>query len=123
MTRAHPLVLLLGDGEPPTSLVGGKGASLARLVAAGLPVPRGFHVTTEAYRLFVGEGDLHERTLAAASRVTLDRPDTLEAAAGQIAQLFTDQAMPAEIAAAIREAYASIGEPVVAARSSATAED
>lgn len=32
------------------SLVGGKGLSLARTAAAGLPVPPGFVVTTEAYR-------------------------------------------------------------------------
>ncbi|WP_211239982.1 PEP/pyruvate-binding domain-containing protein, partial [Promicromonospora kroppenstedtii] len=32
---------------------GGKGASLARLAAAGLPVPGGFHVTTDAYRAAV----------------------------------------------------------------------
>src|SRR5437899_12566708 len=43
---------VLGLDDPAADLpaVGGKGASLARLAAAGLPVPPGFHVTTEAYR-------------------------------------------------------------------------
>ena len=31
-------------------LVGGKGANLGELIAAGLPVPGGFCVTAEAYR-------------------------------------------------------------------------
>ncbi|CCH31455.1 PEP/pyruvate-binding domain-containing protein [Actinosynnema sp. NPDC047251] len=46
-----PLVLPLADPAAEPDLVGGKGASLARLVRAGLPVPDGFHVTTHAYRL------------------------------------------------------------------------
>ena len=32
---------------------GGKGANLARLTRAGFPVPRGFIVSTDAYRAFV----------------------------------------------------------------------
>jgi pyruvate,water dikinase len=103
--------------------VGGKGASLARLAAAGLRVPPGFHVTTEAYRLFVSQGDLHERTLRAASRVERGQPATLQAAAQEIGQLFADHATPPEIALAVREAYAAIRDQAVAVRSSATAED
>ena len=45
--------------------VSGKGASLARLARAGLPVPPGFHVTTAAYRQFVGAHRLREPILAA----------------------------------------------------------
>jgi pyruvate,water dikinase len=47
------LVLPLDDPAADPAAVGGKGASLARLARAGLPVPAGFHVTTEAYRWFV----------------------------------------------------------------------
>ncbi|HET7873879.1 MAG TPA: hypothetical protein VFN71_00030, partial [Methylomirabilota bacterium] len=46
-----PLVLPLSD---PTAIaatrVGPKAATLARLAAAGLPVPEGFSLTDEAYR-------------------------------------------------------------------------
>jgi len=45
--------LPLADARADLETVGGKGASLARLCAAGLPVPGGFHVTTTAYRRFV----------------------------------------------------------------------
>ncbi|MFB9623426.1 PEP/pyruvate-binding domain-containing protein, partial [Nonomuraea helvata] len=47
------LVLSLDDAAADLATVGGKGASLARLTRAGLPVPGGFHITTEAYRAFV----------------------------------------------------------------------
>jgi phosphoenolpyruvate synthase/pyruvate phosphate dikinase len=49
----HTYVLPLADHRTSLETVGGKGASLARLVNAGLPVPDGFHVTTAAYQEFV----------------------------------------------------------------------
>ena len=45
-----PLILPLDDSRADLATVGGKGASLARLIAAGLPVPAGFCLTTRAYR-------------------------------------------------------------------------
>ncbi len=50
-----PLVLALDDASATLEEVGGKGASLAHMAAAGLPVPPGFHITTAAYRRFVYE--------------------------------------------------------------------
>jgi hypothetical protein len=47
------VVLPLDDAAADLASVGGKGASLAKMAAAGLPVPAGFHITTEAYRRFV----------------------------------------------------------------------
>ncbi len=58
-------VLSLADTQATLETVGGKGASLARLSAAGLPVPDGFHVTTAAYRRFVDENALQPGILAA----------------------------------------------------------
>ena len=46
---AHALVRPLSDGGDRTQL-GGKGVSLARLLAAGFPVPDGFVVTVDAMR-------------------------------------------------------------------------
>ncbi len=50
----------------PTTLQlsGGKGASLARLTAAGFPVPPGFCLTTRAYEEFVSANQLSERIQA-----------------------------------------------------------
>ncbi|MFC7588526.1 PEP/pyruvate-binding domain-containing protein [Nonomuraea antimicrobica] len=104
-------VLPLGDAAADLATVGGKGASLARLTRAGLPVPGGFHVTTGAYRAFTAGF----------------RDEILRAAAedpGRIPALFAAHELPEEPAAEIRRAYEALGDDVpVAVRSSATAED
>jgi pyruvate,water dikinase len=103
---------------------GGKGASLARLLAAGLPVPDGFLVITAAYRRFVAMHGLQEPVLAAAGTATSDEPEALEEASKQINGLFMQNEMPEDVAEAIRHAYAELGGGLpVAVRSSATAED
>lgn len=53
-----PLILPLDDSAAGLAALGGKGASLARLVRAGLPVPAGFCLTTRAYRERSMEGVL-----------------------------------------------------------------
>src|SRR5216684_7328776 len=83
-----PLVLALDDAAATLERVGGKGSSLARLAAAGLPVPPGFHITTAAYRLFVARYRLQEQILAAVSTASPDQPVTCDAAAQTIATLF-----------------------------------
>ena len=60
-----PLVLTLADGRATLPIAGGKGMSLTRMIAAGLPVPPGFHVTTAAYRQFVAANDLQAQIDAA----------------------------------------------------------
>lgn len=112
------IVLPLPDEAADLALTGGKGSSLARLARAGLPVPGGFHVTTDAYRDFVRTGGLHDEVLRAVS----DLPP--EQAALRIAALFAEHEMPRETAEEILAAYTKLGDDVpVAVRSSATAED
>lgn len=60
MQTKSNFILNLSDATASLEHVGGKGASLARLVAAGLPVPRGSHLTTAAYRRFVAEHGLQD---------------------------------------------------------------
>ena len=119
------LVLELDSPLATLERVGGKGASLARLVTAGLPVPPGFHITTAAYRRFVTENHLTEPILAAAAGARADDPGSLERASEQIRSLFVAGTMPADLAALCREWHGRLGtdDPAVAVRSSATAED
>ncbi len=106
---------------------GGKGANLGELTRADFPVPPGFVITTDAYRL-VAE-PLHERILAAAA----GDPDD---AASIIGHLFEQAAIPDELATAIIGAHTELTRGMdaestsvsptadaVAVRSSATAED
>ena len=119
-----PLVMALDDPGAAPGVVGGKGASLARLARAGFCVPPGFHVTTSAYLDFIGRGGLREPVLAAISAVDVSDAATFDAAAARIGDLFAGQPVPAATAAAIAGAYACFGNDVpVAVRSSATVED
>lgn len=46
---------------PTLAQVGGKDLSLMKMANAGLPVPLGFVLTTEAYDTFVREYGLHDQ--------------------------------------------------------------
>src|SRR2546422_2211466 len=125
MQETLTFILPLDDVSATLEQVGGKGASLARMAAAGLPVPSGFHVTTAAYQRFVAANALQGAILAAVSAASPDDPAGLENASASIRALFAHGTIPEEIAGAVRQAYAELGEGdlPVAVRSSATAED
>lgn len=85
-------VLPLHDTAADLALAGGKGASLARLARAGLPVPAGFHITTDAYRDFVSRDGLHDLIMETISSAPPEQ------AARRIAALFAERDMPPEVA-------------------------
>jgi rifampicin phosphotransferase len=115
--------LQITDTRASLETTGGKGASLTRMVNAGLPVPGGFHLTTAAYRDFVRENHLQLRIMAALENASVESPASLETASQAIRQLFEDAQIPAEIEMALVDAYAAMQNAPVAVRSSATAED
>ena len=105
-------------------VVGGKGRSLARLARAVFSVPGGFQVTTAAYRSFVSDNDLAERILELARPEIAERGISFEKASEAIRQLFDEHSPADAIVAAIRDAHATLdGDPALAVRSSANAED
>ena len=141
---------MAGEGSPVLGLadvraaglplVGGKAANLGELLAAGLPVPDGFCLTTAAYRqataaaatAAAGSGaadsDGGNSPLAAvhqALRTTADGDlAALAALAGQARGIIRNAPVPPGIEDAVAAAYAALGPDVpVAVRSSATAED
>ena len=118
-------VIPMQDSRATLDVAGGKGASLARLLSAGLPVPGGFHITTQAYRQFVSSGGLEAPIARALEQVRADQPATLDQASAIIRALFDQPPIPEEIIEAIYHSYQGLpGEnPAVAVRSSATAED
>ncbi|NIN68831.1 MAG: phosphoenolpyruvate synthase, partial [Anaerolineae bacterium] len=120
-----PYILSISDPRASITTVGGKGASLARMARAGLAIPGGFYLSTEAYQGFVAANGLQPHILAALEQVDAEEPGTLEEASQQIRQLFSRGQIPPDIADAIVQAYVALpGEdPAVAVRSSATAED
>jgi len=120
--QASPFFLNLDSPQATLELVGGKGASLARMAAAGLPVPAGFHITTAAYRRYVNENHLSDRILSAVAQANV--PTMLNRTSAQIQALIGKGTVPNDIAATIRQRYEGLGaDTPVAVRSSATAED
>jgi pyruvate,water dikinase len=118
--------------------VGGKAASLGELARAGVGVPRGFAVTTEAFAAALAAVDADGALRAGIE--ALSAADLAEVArvAGRFRALVAGAPLPAEIAAAIEAGYAELasareegagedaalgGAPDVAVRSSATVED
>ena len=104
-------------------MVGGKGANLGEMTKAGIPVPPGFIVTSQAYFHFLEEAGLRPKISQLLSTIDPNDSAQLQKVAAEIRLMITDAEMGAETAAEIRRAYRELGEGPVAVRSSATAED
>ncbi len=122
-------VLTFGSPEATLPKAGGKGMNLSRLAAAGLPVPDGFIVTTDAYQSYIRANRLEALILAALDRVGTTEheaalsPEALQKASEAIVELFHSHRVSPELTQELLAAYESLGAPPVAVRSSATAED
>src|SRR5262249_45068935 len=107
--------------------LGGKGANLGEMTAAGLPVPPGFVISIRAYEIFYAANELEAQVRAELGNVNADDPASLERSADSLRQLILDGEMPENLRDAIERAYDELvnGRPGVrvAVRSSATAED
>ena len=105
--------------------VGGKGASLGEMASLGLPVPRAFVVTAQAFRRFLVEADLEEKIFTLSDQLDVENNVALEKAADAAKTLVMKAKMPAAIRDEIRKAYKKMSKSdlIVAVRSSATAED
>ncbi len=105
--------------------VGGKGASLGEMTAIGLPVPKAFVVTAQAFRRFLVETGIEDTLFRKLERLDVDDADALEAVSRDVRELVMSVEIPEQIRQEILDAYHRMGEDgdVVAVRSSATAED
>jgi pyruvate,water dikinase len=105
--------------------VGGKGASLGEMFAIGLPVPRAFVVTSQAFRRFLIKTGLEETLFKELDLLNVDDNDALERAAKVAKEAVLAAKIPDAIVEAVKAAYRQMDESelVVAVRSSATAED
>ncbi|HEY2258755.1 MAG TPA: PEP/pyruvate-binding domain-containing protein [Solirubrobacteraceae bacterium] len=112
MNYVRSLAALSRSDEPQ---FGGKSAALGELLAAEIPVPPGFALSTAAYERFVAQSELApviERALSAGT-----------AAAEPIAEAVRGAPVPDAVVDELAGAYRELGEPAVAVRSSAVGED
>jgi len=110
-------------GTSEFARVGGKCASLGDMTQAGVAVPKGFAVTTDAYREMLTHHGLWDGFAAILGPLDAADIAATEVATASIRATLTATPLPAPVEAAIREAYLEMGEGPVAIRSSATAED
>jgi phosphoenolpyruvate synthase/pyruvate phosphate dikinase len=116
----------LNEGTLAREDVGGKGASLSALAAAGFEVPPGFCVTAEAYRQFSAANGLDARIEALIKRVDVAQPGSMAQTASEIEALVAAAELPEQLRTAVTEAYRSLRaehDMACAVRSSAVSED
>lgn len=104
--------------------VGGKCASLGAMTQAGVAVPPGYAVTTDAYVAMLDETGLCGEIEAQLARTDFSDTASLDRSAQAIQVRFRSHNLPTAVDSAIRTAYVAMGaDTPVAVRSSATAED
>src|ERR1700730_6997287 len=104
-----------------SQLSGGKGSNLAKLTQAGLPVPAGFIVTAEAYRIFAG---LAQKILVTTDRLTFTDDQVTDRQCEALLSELARVPFPAEVGVALRRHLEEIvSDTPVSVRSSATTED
>jgi rifampicin phosphotransferase len=107
------------------AFAGGKGAHLGELARiAGVRVPTGFCITTQAFRRTLAAAPGLDTLLDRLARLAADDRDAIREHSAKIRQVIEATPIPDDVAAAIRRALAELGEQAAyAVRSSATAED
>ena len=78
---SHKYVYLFSEGNGKMrELLGGKGANLAEMTNLGMPVPRGFTITTEACNRYYADGETIDREIQAS---IMEYVDFLQADTGK----------------------------------------
>ncbi|ARU04865.1 phosphoenolpyruvate synthase [Comamonas serinivorans] len=110
--------------------VGGKNASLGEMISQlpqGVRVPTGFATTAHAFRQFLAHDGLADKISAKLAALNVDDVRALASTGAEIRAMVESQPFPADLEAAIREAFVTlqggVAEASFAVRSSATAED
>lgn len=111
--------------QTQVAVVGGKGAHLGDLSRiAGVRVPAGFCVTTDAFRRIMAEAPSLDNLLDQLSRLKADDREAIRALSAEVRRTLEEIAIPGDLVAAITGPLAQLGEQAAyAVRSSATAED
>lgn len=128
--------------------VGGKGANLGEMINAGFPVPYGFVVTAQAYFHFISHNNLSQQIMYALRDLDVNNSKALESAGEHVRKLILKSPVPKDLLVEITTSYENllsrrdrvikkrglasqiishvsnaVKNPLVAVRSSATAED
>jgi pyruvate,water dikinase len=123
--KAAVLVLPLRvAGDNHRSLVGGKAFNLGKLIAAGLPVPRGFCVTTTAFDHFLASCSRRTELSHLLAQCSGDEVGRIAELSREIRSCLAEVHVPEVVKDAVLCTWRELGEErSFAVRSSATVED
>ena len=128
-------------GRGQIDQVGGKGANLGELIKLGIPVPPGFVVTTSSFKQFIKYNNIKDQIEQIILQTDVDDSLSLTDSSSKIKKIILSSTVPSEIERKIIENYQKLTTnstedtihsnatsakdllPLVAIRSSATAED
>jgi phosphoenolpyruvate synthase len=126
----NDLIVWFNDYDPAYKpCIGGKNASLGEMIGAGLPVPPGLAVTTEAYETLRSNSVLAAKVRASLGEVDHSDPAGLRRMSERIRATIEAVDIDPRVETAVREAYSELSQRCgrenvpVAVRSSGTAED
>ncbi|MBU4055066.1 MAG: phosphoenolpyruvate synthase [Proteobacteria bacterium] len=116
-----------GIHKEMVAAVGGKNANLGEMKGLGLPIPRGFAITTTAFREVVTANDLLDQIRMQKMALDTDDPESIDRISENIQTLFLNALVPGAVEQAILEAYDRFVDEkrtaFVSLRSSAIGED
>lgn len=105
------------------AIAGGKGSSLGEMTQANIPVPSGFVILVAALDQFFAETDLVADIAAQIKQINHKDINSVDKASNVIRDLIHDAPMPAACSRHFLQEFKKLKAPLVAVRSSATAED
>ena len=149
MSIKKPIVWFEEVGKGDVGLVGGKGANLGEMVNASLPIPYGFIITAQAYFDFVKQAGIQNKIMSLLEKLNYENSQELAQASKHIGEIIIASELPKNLARQIVTFYENLEikenkyfknngsflrtglsrikslyrSPLVAVRSSATAED
>jgi pyruvate,water dikinase len=105
------------------NIAGGKGASLGEMTQAGLSIPSGFVVLSNAFGKFLKQTDLNIEIDSIIKKVNHEDINSVEKASIKIRDLINDKQISENVKKEILKEFDKLKAKYVAVRSSATAED
>jgi len=124
MSSVNKFTLSFGKiSKKDVAQAGGKGASLGEMTSAKMPVPPGFMLTASAFDRFLDETDLFQDIQARLADVNYKDTNSVDKASNVIRDMIHDVKFPADLRREIMAEFKKLKAPLVAVRSSATAED
>ena len=123
MENKKYIKLLHNVSQKDLSIVGGKAANLGELFKAGLPVPEGFVLLTDAYKRFVAENKIDVKIDKLLKEIDNNDFESIKNVSIKIKKIIDECKLPDDLLNEINDSYIKYTNLEVTVRSSAVSED